>query len=131
MGDLHYEAYDPSRGLASAEAAREDIQAALDGSYGTLIEGASLAVLTGSEPVSVIQTVLRAPWEDVQFGPFVIELFTAPAQQKLGLGRFLLNSAIAACADLREQWLGLRVDSDNESALRLYVSLGFSERTTF
>jgi ribosomal protein S18 acetylase RimI-like enzyme len=58
-------------------------------------------------------------------------LFAAPAQQKLGLGRFLLNSAIAACADQREQWLGLRVDSDNESALRLYVSLGFGERTTF
>jgi ribosomal protein S18 acetylase RimI-like enzyme len=131
MGDLHHSAYDQSRRMASRDAARDDIQAALDGHYGTLIEGASLAVLAGSAPVAVIQTVLRAPWEDVQAGPFVIELFTAPAQQRRGLGRFLLTSAIAACCDLREPWLGLRVDSDNESALRLYASLGFCERVRF
>lgn len=128
MGALHYAAYQPPARLASEQAAQDDIQAALDGEYGDLLPEASLAVLAGNEPVAVVQTVLRAPWDDVQDGPFIIELFTAPAYQRRGLGLHLLQRSIQACSERAERWLGLRVESDNPPACRLYRSVGFSER---
>ena len=127
MGELQYMAYQRPARPASVEAARDDNQAALDGDYGELIPEASLVVLAGAEPVAVIQTVLRAPWDDVQAGPFIIELFTAPAHQRRGLGRFLLGRSIAACVGRHERWLGLRVDSENVPARTLYHSVGFAE----
>ena len=127
MGELHFEAYQPPARLPSAETARDDIQAALDGEYGELMPDASLVVLARHQPVAVIQTVLRAPWEDVQAGPFIIELFTAPAYQGRGLGLHLLRRSIVACTNQHERCVGLRVDSENGPANRLYRSVGFTE----
>ena len=125
LGGLYVASYgtsDRSAGFAEAVA---DLKATFDGEYGALIPKASLAVMVEQLPVSVVQTVLRAPWQDVQCGPFVIELFTHPDRRRRGLGRQLLRRAIAATALLGEQQIGLRVDSGNLGAVALYRDLGF------
>jgi len=130
LGELYFAAYPPSQGSPTVDDAIADMAATLAGTYGQLIREASCAVLSDGRPVSVVQTVLRAPWPDVQAGPFVIELFTAPTHRNQGLGRHLLQRTIVATAAVGERWLGLRVDSENHAALRVYRCLDFREWNT-
>ena len=62
--------------------------------------------------------VERAPWPDTPDCPFIVELFTAPTQRRLGIGRLLLESS----ADVTT---ALRVAENNVAALALYRGLGF------
>jgi len=62
--------------------------------------------------------VERAPWPDTPDCPFIVELFSAPTQRRLGIGRLLLASS----ANLT---IALRVAENNVAALALYRGLGF------
>jgi hypothetical protein len=77
LGDLHYSAYQLPDRAETREAARAEMRATLGGKYGQLLAEASPVLARQGQPLSVVQTVVRAPWDDVGDGPFVIELFTA------------------------------------------------------
>ena len=68
--------------------------------------------------VGAMLVVEQAPWPDTPECPFVIELFTARAYRRRGIGRLLLTG----CADVA---VALRVDENNVPALSLYRGLGF------
>jgi GNAT superfamily N-acetyltransferase len=127
LGDLYYSAYQPPDRAETREAAIAEMLATLGGEYGQLMAEASPVLARQGQPVAVVQTVIRAPWHDVQDGPFVIELFTAHDRRGEGLGRYLLTRAVSAAQDAGEARIGLRVHSDNQRAVELYRALGFRE----
>lgn len=127
VGRLYAASY-PADVVGDETAALEDIRASWEGAYGTWLPGASLLVEEGGQPVAAVLTVDRPPWEDVADLVFVIDLFTHPDHRGRGLAERLVRAALAAVDPGRT--VGLRVDSDNGPAVRLYHRLGFQERPT-
>jgi ribosomal protein S18 acetylase RimI-like enzyme len=58
---------------------------------------------------------------------FIDDLYLAPAARGRGLGRLLVEFALARAAELGVRTLHLEVEPGNESATRLYRSAGFEE----
>jgi ribosomal protein S18 acetylase RimI-like enzyme len=104
-----------------------EIRASWDGAYGAWVPEASLLAEYDGALAAAILTVDSLPWEDVADLVFIIDLFTVSALRGRGIGRLLVRTALAAIGASRE--VGLRVDSENESAVRLYRTLGFRDRT--
>lgn len=126
LGHLYFESYDPGVACATLAEAIADIEAAFAGAYGELWQEASqVAVAPDEQPVSAIQIVRRAPWEDTPDCPFITELFTARSHRRRGLARALVQSSMAVLAGAEHANVALRVDEDNTPALILYESLGF------
>lgn len=129
VGRLYFEAYDPGIACDSVEEAVADTVASFDGDYGPLLDTASLVAETDDgEPAGAILTVHRAPWDDVPDCPFVIELFTARAHRRRGVGRSLVVAALHAITASGEPAVALRVDAANRPATALYGELGFTRR---
>ncbi|HEY7075458.1 MAG TPA: GNAT family N-acetyltransferase [Solirubrobacteraceae bacterium] len=98
----------------------------LDGrQVGPLLAASALA-LDGAGRVVGAALVNRAPGVPPDAGPWLTQLFRAPAHP--GTGRALLEHALAALAGAGEEALGLAV-TDGNPAERLYRALGF--RRTF
>jgi ribosomal protein S18 acetylase RimI-like enzyme len=57
---------------------------------------------------------------------FIDDLYVAPAARGRGLGRQLLNFALARACELGIRMLHLEVETGNEGATRLYRSAGFT-----
>lgn len=122
-----YAAAHPGGEVGDEAAAVADIRASWDGEYGEWLPAASLLAEAGGRPVAAVLVVDAPPWEDVADLVFIIDLFTDLAHRGRGLGELLVASALAAVEPGRT--VGLRVESDNETAVRLYRRLGFRERT--
>jgi ribosomal protein S18 acetylase RimI-like enzyme len=109
--------------------AEQEMRASFDGEFGELwLEASLVAHDPAGRLVSSIQVVRRAPWADTPPGPFVIELFTAPAARRQGLGRRLLTESLRAVSrsPAAESVIGLRVESENTTAVTLYRRVGFT-----
>lgn len=108
--------------LAEAEA---EMTATAAGEYGPLDFALSCLIEQAGKPVCAVMTVDPAPWPDTPPGPFIIEVFTDPAQRGRGLARAALVSAAQAAQDRGKLSLALRVNGENQAALALYTDLGF------
>jgi ribosomal protein S18 acetylase RimI-like enzyme len=127
VGGLYYSAGYPDEAVGHAADAVAEIRASWDGAYGAWVPEASLLAEHDGALVAAILIVDSPPWEDVTDLVFIIDLFTVPALRGRGIGRLLVRTALAVVGVSRE--VGLRVDSENEPAVRLYRSLGFRDRT--
>jgi N-alpha-acetyltransferase 10/11 len=102
------------------------MEATFAGAYGALWQEASrVATNDDAAIVAAIQVVHRAPWDDTPDCPFVIELFTARAHRRRGLGRALMLGAMGVVAQAGHTNIALRVHPENMPALSLYRRLGF------
>ena len=122
-----YAASFPVEVVGDEAAAIADVRASWDGEYGVWLPSASLLAEVDGRPAAAILVVDSPPWEDVSDLVFIIDLFTDPAHRGRGLGEALVRSALSAVEPGRV--VGLRVDDENEAAVRLYRRLGFQERT--
>jgi [ribosomal protein S18]-alanine N-acetyltransferase len=127
VGGLYYSAGYPDEAVAQTADAVAEIRASWDGAYGAWVPEASLLAEHDGALVAAILTVDSPPWDDVADLVFIIDLFTVPALRGRGIGRLLVRTALAAVGVTRE--VGLRVDSENEPAVRLYRTLSFRDRT--
>jgi ribosomal protein S18 acetylase RimI-like enzyme len=128
LAALYLAAYPPTEGAATLPQATAELAASFAGEFGPLWLDLSLVARdTEQQPVSAIQVVRRAPWDDTPPGPFVIELFTSPDHRRRGLGRHLLTEALRGATESAETVIGLRVESENGPAVSLYRDLGFTD----
>lgn len=127
LAQLYFDSY-PQGTVEDVAEAEADIDAALRGDYGTFLPQANLAYVVGEQILGCVMTVDSPPWDDVSDLLFIIDLFVDPRVRGTGIGRALMEAALANLPEHRP--VGLRVESDNESAYALYRSLGFKERST-
>jgi N-alpha-acetyltransferase 10/11 len=126
LGHLYFESYDPPNACRDLAEAIADMEATFAGAYGELWQEASLvATAESGEIVAAIQVVHRAPWDDTPDCPFIIELFTARAHRRRGLGHALMLRSMGVVAETGHKSIALRVHPENMPALRLYQRLGF------
>ena len=92
-------AYPPFIGATDLPSAREEIRATFAGEYGDLILDACLGHVHEGVVIGAIFTTTHSIWDDLP-GPFVIDLFVRPGHRGRGIGRALIEAAIAACAEL-------------------------------
>lgn len=118
-------AYPPFIGATDLPSAREEIRATFAGEYGDLILDACLGHVHEGVVIGAIFTTTHSIWDDLP-GPFVIDLFVRPGHRGRGIGRALIEAAIAACAELGAATVSLRVgEGTDPAAHRLYRRLGF------
>jgi ribosomal protein S18 acetylase RimI-like enzyme len=129
LAALYFASCQPRAEVATPQQARSEMAASFAGEFGELWVALSLVAHDDErQPVSAIQVVRRAPWDDTPPGPFVIELFTSPDHRRQGLGRHLLAEALRGATEAAETVIGLRVESENTAAVSLYRDLGFTDR---
>ena len=126
LGSLYFRAYPPGDASSSEAEAIADVAASFAGEYGPYLHKASPVIVHGDELVAAVMTVHRAPWDDTPDCAFIIELFTAPEHRRAGLATTLLAAAASAVA-ADDEFIALRVEASNTSAIRLYERLGFEE----
>lgn len=102
--------------------AGDDVNATYNGDHGDLLRDASFVGVTNDRVVAAILTTMNPPWTDSPGGPFIIDLFVDSTHRRLGIGRALSTSALAA---LPSERIGLRVDDGNRAGINLYTDLGF------
>jgi N-alpha-acetyltransferase 10/11 len=125
VGRLYFDSHVPGAAHASAADAIREINLSFQGEFGVLWQAASGLVEHQTRPVAVLLAVHRAPWPDTPNCPFITDLFTDQSFRRQGLGRALLLRCLAQVSMIERPRVALRVDSDNEAAVRLYDSLGF------
>jgi GNAT superfamily N-acetyltransferase len=108
------------------EAAATEMESAFDGTWGLLWGDASPVALVDDELVAAVQTVRRPSWDDAPGCPWVIEVFTDPRHRRQGFAGALLGAVGRVLRSAGEPRVGLTVDDQNASALRLYQLLGFT-----
>ncbi|MCK0112512.1 GNAT family N-acetyltransferase [Ornithinimicrobium sp. F0845] len=126
VGRLYAAAF-PGGEVGDEATAIADVRASWDGEYGEWLPSASLLAEVDGRAAAAILVVDSPPWDDVSDLVFIIDLFTDPAHRGRGLGELLVRSALAAVEPGRV--VGLRVEDENEGAVRLYRRLGFRERS--
>ena len=77
------------------------------------------------EPIGMVRL------QDLQDVAFINGLAVLPDRQRQGLGRALLQHAVAARLDEGETPIRLEVETENRGALALYLDCGFRETTTY
>jgi GNAT superfamily N-acetyltransferase len=90
------------------------------GQFGPLLHGSGLAVAEGDGSVVGAIILGTIPGDPPRNGPWVIDVYRAPWWR--GVGRALVQRALALA---EVDTLGLIVTEGNDSARRLYESLGF------
>lgn len=125
VGRLYWASY-PKGEVGEEADAIADVRASWDGEYGTWLHQGSLLAQEDGSPIAAVLTVDAPPWDDVSELIFVIDLLTDPAHRGRGIGELLVAAAVAATDPARV--VGLRVESENEPAVRLYRKLGFRDR---
>ncbi len=90
--------------------------------------GQTAALLAGRGPDGL--AILRyrpSIWTD-GLECYLAELYVAPAQRGLGLGRALMEAAIDLAREQGSDYMDLGTSEDDTAARALYESLGFTNR---
>ncbi len=124
IGRLYFRSY-PDGEVGTCEEAVADVEATSTGEYGAWVPDACLVAEEGGEPVGAILVTDNPPWDDVEDLTFIVDLFVAPDKRGQGIGDALVGAALAAVGG-RE--VGLRVESENAAARRIYERHGFAVR---
>jgi ribosomal protein S18 acetylase RimI-like enzyme len=94
-----------------------------------LLEGGDTAVLlAGSGPDGVAVLRFRAALWSEALECYLAELYVVPAMRGRGLGRALMNAAIAFARERGADYMDLGTAETDVAARSLYESLGFSNR---
>jgi ribosomal protein S18 acetylase RimI-like enzyme len=93
-----------------------------------LAHGDTIVLLAGEGPDGVAVLRFRpAIWDDA-LECYLAELYVAPARRGQGLGRALMDEALAAARAEGATHMDLGTSEDDVAARSLYESLGFSNR---
>lgn len=114
-----YPADHPDRGLMPDDDEAELQAFIYGGQFGRLLGGSGLASTDDGTVVGAI-ILGTIPGDPPRSGPWIIDLYRDPAYR--GVGRALLQRALALA---RVDTLGLIVTEGNDTARRLYESIGF------
>lgn len=125
LGHLYWASY-PRGEVGTLADAVADVQASWDGEYGRWVHDASLLVEEEGAPVAAVLVVDRPPWPDVSDLVFIIDIFTDAGRRGRGFAAHLMAASLSAVDPARA--VGLRVESENAAAVRLYDKLGFRLR---
>ena len=95
-----------------------------------LLEGGDTAVLlAGPGPDGLAVLRFRAALWSEALECYLAELYVVPAMRGRGLGRALMNAAIAFARERGADYMDLGTAETDVAARSLYESLGFSNRT--
>jgi ribosomal protein S18 acetylase RimI-like enzyme len=118
MDDFQVEFEEPSPGVST-----------LTERYGALLESGGVAVLlAGDGPDGFAQLRFRPSVITGARDAYLEELYVAPSSRRRGLGRALLDRAIATARREGATHMDIAVDEGDEPAVNLYQSLGFTNR---
>ena len=93
-----------------------------------LAADAMSALLVGDGPDGVAVVRFRPSlWVDAPEA-YLEELYVVPEHRGEGLGRALLDGALALCVERGAKYIGLGTSTDDTAALGLYESAGFTNR---
>lgn len=124
LAELYYHVYTPEI-VQSRDEAQQEIQLTFAGEYGQLLPELSPVTLWNDTLVGSVLTVEQAPWPDTPQGLFVIEVMTHADHRRRGLARASLGWTAKHAFLSGHKTIGLRVESENIAAVKLYHSLGF------
>lgn len=94
-----------------------------------LEDGDTLILLAGDGPDGVaVLRFRRAIWSS-GFECYLAELYVVPHLRHQGIGRALMNVAVAEARKRGADTMNIEVDEPDTEARNLYESLGFSNRT--
>jgi len=94
-----------------------------------LEDGDTLILLAGDGPDGVaVLRFRRAIWS-IGFECYLAELYVVPHLRHQGIGRALMNVAVAEARKRGADTMTIEVDEPDTEARSLYESLGFSNRT--
>ena len=116
------------QGVAASDLAdaREEMEATFRGDYGELRADASASAWVDGRQAGAIMVVTHSIWDAHLTGPFIIDLFIDPHARGKGIGRALVQHAIATCCDAGDHTLSLRFgQGTSDAAMRIYQRLGF------
>ncbi|MGO3152503.1 MAG: GNAT family N-acetyltransferase [Galactobacter sp.] len=123
-------AYPPGVAAKNLDVALQEIDDTFAGEYGKLRNDASWVAIQDGGAVGAVHVVERSIWDPELPGPFIIDLFVAPASTGRGLGRSLIRAAVAACSQEGDTQLSLRIgDGTSAAAAHLYADHGFMPLT--
>ncbi|HEY9676930.1 MAG TPA: GNAT family N-acetyltransferase [Drouetiella sp.] len=126
LGSLMYEAYQGTvddEG-ASLQEAIEEAKGTLSGKYGKVLYDASFTVETESNELASVCVI--TDYEKLQ--PLLAFSLTKPTHQKQGLARCLIEKSLLALNAANVPVLHLVVTQTNHNAIRLYKTLGFTDK---
>lgn len=119
-------AYPPGVAAATLDEALQEIDDTFAGEYGELREDLTRVAEVEGRAVGTILVVTRSIWDAELDGPFVIDLFVHPNASGRGIGRSLLDGAIACAKAAGDETLSLRIgEGTSAAALALYGRAGF------
>ena len=122
----YLDAYPEGVAAEDLDDARREIDATFAGEYGVLRPDACRVAVVDGVAVGAILVVERSIWDPELAGPFIIDLFVAPASTGRGFGAALIVSAIEACSRAGDARLSLRIgEGTSDAASHLYSRLGF------
>lgn len=123
LASLMFEAYQGSvdQDAQTPEAAALDVKQTFAGEFGAMIEPACVGLWSGPQLVSA---AIVTRWKAAPLLAFVM---TRPQLRGTGLGRLVLETAMAKLHALGEHELILVVTPTNTSAVKLYDRLGFQD----
>lgn len=93
-----------------------------------LAEGDTAALLAGSGPDGLAVLRFRAAIFSPALECYLAELYVAPQRRGRGLGRALMNAAMALARERGAEHMDLGTAESDLAARSLYESLGFSNR---
>ena len=93
-----------------------------------LSTGETIALLAGDGPDGVAILRLRPSIWTPRLECYLAELYVAPARRGEGLGRALMEAAIAAARTEGADYMELNTGEDDITARALYEKLGFDNR---
>lgn len=91
--------------------------------------GDTVVLLAGAGPIGVAVLRFRlAIWSEGE-ECYLAELYVQPAHRGRGVGRSVMEAAIATARQRGADWMEIGVDEPDHVARQLYESLGFTNRT--
>ncbi|MCZ4491760.1 MAG: hypothetical protein QOH30_195 [Baekduia sp.] len=90
--------------------------------------GETIVLLAGDRPDGLAVLRFRPAIWSLALECYLAELYVVPARRGRGLGRALMDSAIAVARDAGADRMELGTSEDDVAARALYESLGFSNR---
>ena len=93
-----------------------------------LADGEMTVLLVGDGPDGLAQLRFRPSLWSGALDAYLEELYVAPGLRGRGMGRALLEAAMAAAREQGATWIDLGTSEDDEAARALYESAGFTNR---
>ncbi|MFP7696818.1 GNAT family N-acetyltransferase [Trueperella sp. LYQ143] len=128
LASLYLVAYNSPEIAENLIEAVEEMQMSFDGAFGDPMKDGFIGAWRSGKLVGAILVTTNTPWEDVDDGPFIIDLMVDPEHRGQGIATALIGKAARRAGRQGFDNIGLRVDlRQAKAAARLYDYLGFAE----